>query len=151
MAPRHRTPRSRRCDRRKPDKGLAAITLEALQGEFLLRTAQREKGRQVMERAAQKWRSLPGPDAWTQSLFRIEALARAARDVGDWALAARLAQMMLEHDANYGGTHFALGLVSHHNSGTSATTLREFALAEKAWANADKDLVELKTMSDLRR
>jgi tetratricopeptide (TPR) repeat protein len=132
-------------------QGLAAIALEALQGEFMLRTAQREKGRQVMERAAQKWRSLPGPDAWTQSLFRIEALARAARDVGDWALAARLAQMMLEHDANYGGTHFALGLVSHHNSGTSATTLREFALAEKAWANADKDLVELKTMSDLRK
>ncbi len=58
-------------------QGLAAIALEALQGEFLLRTAQREKGRQVMERAAQQWRSLPGPDAWTQSLFRIEALARA--------------------------------------------------------------------------
>ena len=131
-------------------QGLAAIALEALQGEFMLRTAQREKGRQVMERAAQKWRSLPGPDAWTQSLFRIEALARAARDVGDWALAARLAQMMLEHDANYGGTHFALGLVAHHD-GNSATALREFALAQKAWANADKDLVELKTMSDLRK
>ena len=61
-------------------QGLAAIALEALQGEFLLRTAQRDKGRQVMERAAQKWRSLPGPDAWTQSLFRLEALARAARE-----------------------------------------------------------------------
>ena len=57
-------------------QGLAAIALEALQGEFMLRTAQREKGRQVMERAAQKWRALPGPDAWTQSLFRLEALAR---------------------------------------------------------------------------
>jgi tetratricopeptide (TPR) repeat protein len=132
-------------------QGLAAIALEALQGEFLLRTAQRDKGRSVMERAAQKWRSLPGPDAWTQSLFRIEALARAAREVGDWAFAARMAQLMLEHDPNYAGTHFALGLVSHHNSGTSATTLREFALAEKGWAGADKDLVELKTMSDLRR
>ena len=132
-------------------QGLAAIALEALQGEFMLRTAQREKGRSVMERAAQKWRSLPGPDAWTQSLFRLEALARAAREVGDWALAARIAQLMLEHDPNYAGTHFALGLVSHHTSGTSDTTLREFALAQKAWANADKDMVELKTMSDLRR
>jgi tetratricopeptide (TPR) repeat protein len=130
-------------------QGLAAIALEALQGEFLLRTAQRDKGRQVMERAAQKWRSLPGPDAWTQSLFRIEALARTAREVGDWPLAARMAQMMLEHDANYGGTHFALGLVAHHN-GNSATALREFALAEKAWATADKDMVELKTIADLR-
>jgi tetratricopeptide (TPR) repeat protein len=132
-------------------QGLAAIALEALQGEFLLRTAQREKGRSVMERAAQKWRGLPGPDAWAQSLFRLEALARTARSVGDWPFAARMAQLMLEHDPNYGGTHFARGLVSHHESGTSATTLREFALAEKAWANADKDLAELKTMSDLRR
>ena len=105
----------------------------------------------MIESAAKKWRSLPGPDAWSQSLFRLEALARSARAVGDWSLAARLAQLMLEHDSNYAGTHLALGLVSHHNSGTSATTLREFALAEKAWANADKDLPELKTISDLRR
>ncbi len=132
-------------------QGLASIALEALQGEFLLRTAQRDKGRSVMERAAQKWRGLPGPDAWTQSLFRLEALARAARAVGDWPFAARMAQMMLEHDPSYGGTHFALGLVAHHDGGTSATTLREFALAEKAWAKADKDLAELKTMADLRR
>ena len=132
-------------------QGLAAIALEALQGEFLLRTAQRDKGRSVMERAAQKWRALPGPDAWTQSLFRLEALARTAREVGDWTLAARMAQMMLEHDPNYAGTHFALGLVSHHNTGTSATTLREFALAEKAWAGADKDLAELKKIAELRR
>ena len=132
-------------------QGLAAIALEALQGEFLLRTAQRDKGRSAMERAAQKWRGLPGPDAWTQSLFRLEALARTARDVGDWPFAARLAQMMLEHDPNYAGTHYALGLVSHHNTGTSDTTLREFAMAEKAWANADKDLAELKKMAELRR
>ncbi len=132
-------------------QGLAAIALEALQGEFLLRTAQRDKGRSAMERAAQKWRGLPGPDAWTQSLFRLEALARTARSVGDWPFAARMAQLMLEHDPNYGGTHFALGLVSHHETGTSATTLREFALAEKAWANADKDLAELKQMSDLTK
>jgi tetratricopeptide (TPR) repeat protein len=132
-------------------QGLAAIELEALQGEFNLRTAQRDKGRAMMESAAKKWRARPGPDAWTQSLFRLEALARTARSVGDWALAARLAQLMLEHDPNYAGTHFALGLVSHHNSGTSETTLRHFVLAEKAWANADKDLAELKTMADLRR
>jgi Tfp pilus assembly protein PilF len=134
-----------------PDgQALAVIPLEALQGEFRLRTAQREQGRQVMERAAQKWRSLPGPDAWTQSLFRIEALARSARQVGDWLFAARMAQLMLEHDPDYGGTHFALGLVAQHD-GNEATAKREFALAAKAWANADKDLAELKTISDLRR
>lgn len=129
---------------------LAAINLQALQGEFLLRTGQRDRGRQAMEQAAQKWRSLPGPDAWTQALFRLEALARAARAVGDWVLAARLAQVMLEHDSNYAGTHFALGLVAQHN-GNSAAMAREFALAEKLWAGADRDLGELKTISDLRR
>ena len=62
-----------------PDgQALAVIPLEALAGEFRLRTAQREQGRQDMERAAQKWRSLPGPDAWTQSLFRH----RGPRPVG---------------------------------------------------------------------
>jgi tetratricopeptide (TPR) repeat protein len=123
-------------------QGLASIALEALQGEFLLRTGQRDKGRSVIERAAQKWRGLPGPDAWTQSLFRLEALARAARNVGDWELAARMAQLMLEHDPNYAGTHYALALVAQHD-GNTATTRREFDLAVKAWANADKDLPEL--------
>jgi Tfp pilus assembly protein PilF len=123
-------------------QALAVIPLEALQGEFRLRTAQREQGRQTMERAAQKWRSLPGPDAWTQSLFRIEALARSARQVGDWLFAARMAQLMLEHDPDYAGTHYALALVAQHD-GNDATAKREFALAAQAWANADKDLPEL--------
>jgi tetratricopeptide (TPR) repeat protein len=131
-------------------QALAVIPLEALQGEFRLRTAQRDQGRRGMEGAAAKWRSLPGPDAWTQSLFRLEALARAARQVGDWALAARMAQLMLEHDPNYAGTHYALGLVAQHD-GNDATAKREFALAAKAWANADRDLPELKTISNVRR
>ena len=121
---------------------LAVIPLEALQGEFRLRTAQRERGRQMMESAAKKWRSLPGPDAWSQSVFRLEALARSARQVGDWPLAARMAQLMLEHDPDYAGTHYALALVAQHD-GNAATATREFALAVKAWANADKDLPEL--------
>jgi hypothetical protein len=95
-----------------------------------------------MESAARKWRALPGPDAWTQSLFRLEALARSARQVGDWPLAARMAQLMLEHDPNYAGTHYALALVAQHD-GNSATAAREFDLAVKAWANADPDLPEL--------
>lgn len=126
-----------------PDgQALAVIPLEALQGEFRLRTAQREQGRQGMEGAARKWRALPGPDAWTQSLFRLEALARSARQVGDWPLAARMAQLMLEHDPNYAGTHYALGLVAQHD-GNMATAAREFDLAVKAWAHADRDLPEL--------
>lgn len=131
-------------------QGLAVIPLEALQGEFRLRTAQRERGRQMMESAAKKWRSLPGPDAWSQSLFRLEGLARSARQVGDWPLAARMAQLMLEHDPHYAGTHYALGLVAKHD-GNAATARREFELAAKGWAQADRNLAELRTIADLRR
>jgi len=122
---------------------LVVIGLEALQGEFRLRTAQREQGRKMMLSAAQKWRSLPGPDAWSQSLFRLEAMARAARSVGDWELAGRMAQLMEEHDPAYFGTHYALALVAQ-NAGNAPTARREFDVALKAWAAADKDLPELK-------
>jgi Tfp pilus assembly protein PilF len=53
-----------------------------------------------------------------------------------------MAQLMLEHDANYAGTHYALALVAQHD-GNTATARREFDLAVKAWAMADKDLPEL--------
>ncbi len=121
---------------------LVFIGLEALQGEFRLRTAQPEQGRKMMLSAAQKWRSLPGPDAWSQSLFRLEAMARSARTVGDWELAGRMAQLMAEHDPAYFGTHYALALVAQ-NAGNPSTGRREFDLALKAWATADKDLPEL--------
>ena len=123
---------------------LVFIGLEALQGEFRLRSAQREQGRKMMLSAAQKWRSLPGPDAWSQSLFRLEAMARSARAVGDWQLAGQMAQLMTEHDPAYFGSHFALALVAQ-NAGNQATARREFDLALKAWATADKDLPELTT------
>lgn len=123
---------------------LVFIGLEALQGEFRLRTAQREQGRKMMLSAARKWRSLPGPDAWSQSLFRLEAMARTARSVGDWELAGRMAQLMTEHDPAYFGTHYALALVAQ-NAGNGPTARREFDLALKAWAAADQDLPELKT------
>jgi len=121
---------------------LVFIALEALQGEFRLRTAQREQGRKMMESAARKWRAQPGPDAWSQSLFRLESMARAARAVGDWELAGRMAQLMFEHDPAYFGSHYALALVAQ-NAGNLPTARREFALAVKAWATADSDLPEL--------
>jgi hypothetical protein len=61
-----------------------------------------------------------------------------------------MAQLMLEHDPNYAGTHFALGLVAHHDDNLP-TARREFELASKAWAQADRDMAELKTIADLRR
>jgi tetratricopeptide (TPR) repeat protein len=121
--------------------GLVAVPLQALQGEFFLRTGQREKGRSMLQEVAKKARATPGPDAWTQTLFTLEAIARAAREVGDWEFAAWAAGQMRDHDPNYAGTHYALALVATHNLDTR-TAAAERALVEKYWKNADPEVLE---------
>jgi tetratricopeptide (TPR) repeat protein len=123
--------------------GLAATPLKALQGEFFLRTGKPEQGRLLLEEVAREVRAAPGPDAWTQALFTLEAIARAAREVGDWNFAARAARQMIEHDPNYAGSHYALALVAEHN-GDAQTARTERALAEKYWRGADAGLMELR-------
>lgn len=125
--------------------GLVTTPLKALQGEFFLRTGQKEKGRSMLEEVARNVRALQGPDAWTQALFTLEALARTARDAGEWDLVGWIAQQMLAHDPNYAGTHYALGLVAQHN-GDAAASRAEFDLAKRYWKNADADLPELKQL-----
>jgi tetratricopeptide (TPR) repeat protein len=121
--------------------GLVAVPLQALQGEFLLRTGQRDKGRTMLQEVAKKARALPGPDTWTQTLFTLDAIARAARDVGDWEFAAWAAGQLREHDPNYAGTHLALALVAAHN-GDATTAAAERVLVEKYWKHADPDVKE---------
>jgi tetratricopeptide (TPR) repeat protein len=128
--------------RTAPGGAIAANALLALQGEFHLRTAAREKGRATLEDVARRVRAAPGPDLWAQALFTLESLARAARAVGDWELAGRMANQMLEHDPHYAGGHYALALVAEHD-GDTATARSEFAQALKLWAKADPDLPEL--------
>jgi len=122
--------------------GLVAVPLQALQGEFFLRTGQRDKGRTMLQDVARKARALPGPDAWTQTLFTLEAIARAARDVGDWEFAAWAAEQMREHDPKYAGTHYALALVAEHN-GDTKTAAAERTLVRQYWKSADPDVAEL--------
>jgi len=121
---------------------LAADALMALQGELLLRTSAKDKGRAMIEEVTRRLRARPGPDNWAQAVFTIEALARVARQAGDWDLAGRLARHMEEHDANYGGTHYALGLVAEHQ-GDGATARAAFGRAVKGWSSADASLSEL--------
>lgn len=116
--------------------------VEVLQGEYLLRTGKAENGRIALREAERKLRLEKGPDEWVQTLFKLEGIARMARETGDWQLAEYTARQMLEHDPNYAGTHYALALIAEHK-GDSATALKEFALAEKYWQRADTDLPEL--------
>lgn len=129
---------------------LVGPAFEAMQGEFFLRTGQREKGRQMLRSAAATLRAAAGPDNWAQALFALEATARAARESGDWEFAGWAAGAMREHDPNYAGTHYALALVAEHN--TQAQAARDaFARAEALWRRADPDLPELREIRGRRR
>ena len=84
---------------------------------------------------------------WAQALFTLESLARAARAVGDWDLAGRMARQMLEHDPHYAGSHYAMGLVAEHD-GDVAKAAAEFKQALALWSKADPDLPEV---AEIRR
>jgi hypothetical protein len=80
-----------------------------------------------------------------QALFALEAMARAGREAGDWDFAAWAAAEMRAHDPQYGGTHYALGLVAEHN-GNSAAAQAAFAEAQRLWSKADPDFPELQAV-----
>src|SRR2546428_2522322 len=84
---------------------LVSTALQRLQGEFFLRTGKTDKGRALLDEVARKVRAAPGPDAWTDALFTLEAIGRAARDVGDWDGAGREERQMRERDTAYAGAH----------------------------------------------
>jgi tetratricopeptide (TPR) repeat protein len=118
--------------------GIVANALQQLQGEFLLRTGQRDKARPMLRELAKKVRAAPGPDAWSQALFTLESIARAARDTGDWELASWAAAEMIDHDPNYAGSQFALALAAEHQ-GDHARAAAAMALAKQYWKHADPD------------
>ncbi len=127
-------------------QALIAPAFQQLQGEFFLRTGERDKGRAMLREVVRTVRALPGPDNWVQALFTLESIARTARASGDWEFARWAAQQMLEHDPNYAGSHFAAAL-SARQAGDLTTAQREFAAAARLWAGADPALAE---MSEIR-
>jgi len=116
--------------------------VDTLRGESLLRDGKTAEGRALLVDVEKRLRALPGPDAWIQALFRLEAIARAAREVGDWELAEHTAREMIDHDRAYGGSHLALALVEAHK-GERAKAGESLAAAAAYWADADPDLAEL--------
>jgi tetratricopeptide (TPR) repeat protein len=126
-------------------QALVAPAFQQLQGEFFLRTGERDKGRAMLRDVAKTARALPGPDNWVQALFTLESIARTARAAGDWEFAGWAASQMLEHDPKYAGSHYARGLVARHD-GDATTATREFAEAARLWASADPTLPELADM-----
>jgi tetratricopeptide (TPR) repeat protein len=119
--------------------------VDTLRGEMMLRDGKPE-GRALLMDVERRLRALPGPDAWIQALFRLESIARTARDVGDWELAESTAREMLDHDAAYGGSHLALALAAQHRGDREAAA-RAFAAASRYWRDADGDLPERKELA----
>ena len=105
--------------------------VDALRAELMLWEGNDNgAGAELLMDVQRRLRALPGPDAWTQALFRLEAFARTARAVGNWDLAEFTARQMLEHDAAYAGSHYALALVAQHR-GNLPLAQQEMAAARK--------------------
>lgn len=116
-------------------RGAVEPYVELLEGEIALR-AGRADGRTMLEDVARKFRALPGPDPWIQTLFRLEELATLAWAVHDRPLVEFAAAQMLEHDAAYGGSHLAAARAARM-AGDSGVERRELALALDCWREAD--------------
>jgi tetratricopeptide (TPR) repeat protein len=123
-------------------RGSVEPYVETLRAEILLRSGRAADGRARLQEVQRRLRALTGPDAWIQALFRLEAIGRTAREVGDWELAAHTARQMMEHDPAYAGSRLAMARV-HAREGDIARAASELATAEKAWGEADPDLPEL--------
>ncbi len=141
--------------RTAPGGGIAANALLALQGEFNLRTADRTKGRDDARGSRSSNARRARARCLGQALFTIEAIARAARTVGDWELAGQMAKQMIDHDPSYAGSHYARGLAAEHDD-DAGTAKAEFALAAKllgegrsgpAGAGGSKEEDEMNTQS----
>jgi tetratricopeptide (TPR) repeat protein len=113
--------------------------VDTLRGEILLRDGKAAEGRALLQDVQKRLRAIPGPDAWIQALFRLEGIARVAREAGDWELAAYTADQMIEHDTSYAGSHAAQSAVAQH-AGDAARAARELEAARHAWADADPDV-----------
>lgn len=118
-----------------------------LRSQFLLRDQKIDEAESLIQDVAKMILSPLGPDAWSAARFELEAIAKMARDNGDWSLSESIARAMIQHDATYAGGYFALGLAAEH-AGHSAQAREQFAAAEKFWGKADKDLPELRRIQE---
>ncbi len=114
----------------------------ALQAAIWLRGSQTQAGEELTVKVEESMLAKKGPDGWMAAEFALEAIARDARQAGDWDLARFTAEQMIRHNPYYAGGHFALALVAEH-AGENAGARQMFAAAEKLWQHADADLPEL--------
>ena len=118
-----------------------------LRAGLLLRDKKLEQAESLLQDIVKMILARPGPDAWSAARFELEAIAKTARQSGDWNLSESVARDMIEHDPTYAGGYFALGLAAEH-AGHAAEAHEQFAAAEKFWSKADRDLPELRRIQE---
>jgi len=114
-----------------------------LRAEILMRENQTKEAEELLTDVEKSVLAMPGPDAWCTATFQLEAIARGARNAGDWELAGFTARNIIEHNPNYAGGYYAMALVARH-AGNAAAESKMLMSAQKLWAKADADLPELK-------
>jgi tetratricopeptide (TPR) repeat protein len=125
-----------------PEAAMAAPYLQALQAEISLRTGDRSRAAAAFRDVRSKIRALPGPDAWSQGLFRLESIGRTAVALEAWSIAAETAADMTAHDPNYGGTHYLQSLVAR-NAGDERREQHALQRALEAWRGGDSNFADL--------
>ncbi|HUS19961.1 MAG TPA: hypothetical protein VMZ25_09945 [Terriglobales bacterium] len=125
------------------DSSFVAPYLDALRAEILLRSGKSAEANPLFKDVQVRIRAIPGPDAWMQAIFRLELIARIARQNNDWDLAEYTAQQMIDHDQHYSGSQYAMGLVEEHK-GNQAAARAWLAKAKASWAAADPGFLDPK-------
>lgn len=118
---------------------------ETLRAEILLSQHNSGEGAALMKSIEKDLRASLGPDTRSQALIQLESIALRARDMQEWALAEATAKEMIQLDPSYGGGYYALGLAAE-NQQDSVLAGQQFAVAERLWSEADKDLPELQVL-----
>jgi len=118
-----------------------------LRAGLLLGDKNIEEAEPLLQEIVKMTLARPGPDGWSAARFELEAIAKTARQSGDWNLSESVARDMIEHDPTYAGGYFALGLAAEH-AGHAAKAHEQFAAAGKFWSKADKDLPELRRIQE---
>jgi len=135
----------------EPEADAVKRVVAPLRGALMLRSPEEAaEGRTLFEELCRTLRTTPGADAWIAAVFRMEWMARAARDAGDWDLADHLARQLLDHDPHYAGSHLAMALVAHQR-GDKAAARASADTAVRLWRNGDLDLPERQVMETLRQ
>jgi len=118
---------------------------ETLRAEILLSQHNSAEGVSLMKSIEKDLRASLGPDTRSQALIQLESIAVRARDMQEWALAEATAKEMIQLDPSYAGGYYALGLAAE-NQQDSVLAGQQFAVAERLWSEADRDLPELQVL-----